>query len=138
MMLWAVDVGLHRSPKNWTDPDTFRPERFLTSTSTGTTTAASDNANPAFVPFSKGPRNCIGQELAIIETKVILAMTLRSFDFSTAFGKEDLAALKADGSGYPSDASGVQTQFGEECYQIQLGTAKPREGMPCRLRELKR
>ena len=82
--------------------------------------------------FSKGSRNCIGQELAIIETKVILAMTIRTFDFIPAF--HELDKLKGDGSGYPSDTSGVQEQFGDEAYQVQLGTAKPREGMPCRLR----
>lgn len=82
--------------------------------------------------FSKGNRNCVGQELAIIETKAILAMTLRTFDFRPAY--DELEKLKGDGSGYPSDVEGVQEQFGEEAYQVQLGTAKPREGMPCRLR----
>lgn len=61
-------------------------------------------------------------------------MTLRLFDFEAAFGKEDLEGLRNDGSGYPSDSQGIQEQFGDEAYQIQLGTAKPREGMPCRVR----
>lgn len=82
--------------------------------------------------FSKGNRNCVGQELAIIETKTILAMTLRTFDFEPAFSELD--KLKGDNSGYPSDMSGVQEQFGDEAYQVQLGTAKPREGMPCRIK----
>lgn len=85
------------------------------------------------MPFSKGTRNCIGQELAIIETKIILAMTIRSFDFVPAF--HELSKLKGDGSGYESDEKGVQEQFGDVAYQVQLGTAKPREGMPCRLIE---
>ena len=68
----------------------------------------------------------------MIEMKVILAMTLRSFDFKAAFNELD--KLKNDGSGYPSDTSGIQEQFGDEAYQIQLGAAKPREGMPCRIR----
>lgn len=58
-------------------------------------------------------------------------MTLRTFDFRAAY--DELALLKGDGTGYPSDDSGVQTQFGDRAYQIQLGTAKPAEGMPCRL-----
>ncbi|KAK5133266.1 hypothetical protein LTR08_008000 [Meristemomyces frigidus] len=134
MMLWAVDVGLHRNPRYWPSPHSFRPERHLHSASRTTSSPADDdtnNFNDAWIGFSKGKRNCIGQELAIIEAKVILAMTLRTFDFQSAYG--ELAALKGDGSGYPSDETGVQTQFGDEAYQIQLGTAKAREGMPCRL-----
>ena len=122
-MIWPVDVGVQRSKKYWGDPDVFRPERYLD---------PQGYNKDAWIAFSKGNRNCIGQELAIIETKVILAMTLRMFDFETAFDKLD--QLKGDGSGYPNDNVGIQEQYGEECYQIQLGTAKPREGMPCRIR----
>lgn len=128
MDLLALNLGLHYSRKRWIDPENFRPERWLTSA------AAPEGADrDAWVPFSKGPRNCIGQELAVIEVKTILAMTMRTFDFTAAF--DELDKLKNDGSGYPSDSSGVQMVkgIGEEAYQIQLGTAKPREGMPCRL-----
>ena len=96
--------------------------------STGT---ANYNSKDAWVAFSKGPRNCIGQELAIIETKIILVMTMRLFDFSPAF--DEVEKLRGDGMGYPSDNTGIQTLHGDEAYQIAMGTAKPREGMPCRL-----
>ncbi|TKA82843.1 hypothetical protein B0A55_00995 [Friedmanniomyces simplex] len=128
-MLWPVDVGLHRSSKYWPDPHVFRPERHLHGGKNDS--SANFTTNNAWVAFSKGIRNCIGQELAIIETKVILAMTLRSFDFHLAF--DELDKLKGDGSGYPSDSTGIQQQFGDEAYQIQLGTAKPREGLPVRV-----
>nr|POE49476.1 putative sterigmatocystin biosynthesis p450 monooxygenase [Quercus suber] len=129
-MLWPVDVGLQRHPVHWApDPHTFRPERHLSSS--GSDASANYTSNPAWVAFSKGPRNCIGQELAILETKIIIAMTVRRFVFTPAFGELD--SLKGDGTGYPSDSQGLQTQFGEEAYQIQLGTAKPREGMPMRV-----
>ena len=122
-MLWPVDVGFGRSRKYWGDPHVFRPERYL---------PPNEYNKDAWIPFSKGVRNCIGQELAIIETKVILAMTLRQFEFSAAF--DELGKLKGDGSGYPSDTSGVQQQYGEDGYQVMQGAAKPREGMPCRIR----
>jgi cytochrome P450 len=114
------------NPAIWgSDVHSFHPERWLTDSS----------QNPAdrdaFMAFAKGPRNCIGQELAMLELKMVLAMTIRQFDFKEAFS--EVEKLKNDGSGYPSDLSGVQEQFGEKAYQIQLGTAKPREGMPCRL-----
>lgn len=121
-MLWAVDTGIGRSEAYWRDAHAFRPERFL------------DHSwnKDAWIPFSKGVRNCIGQELAIIESRIILAMTLREFDVECAFA--EVERLKGDGTPYPCDTKGVQEQFGEEMYQIQLGTAKPREGMPCRVK----
>lgn len=101
-MLWAVDVGFGRSEKYWPDAGAFRPERFLD---------GSWNKD-AWVPFSKGVRNCIGQELALIESKIILAMTLREFDVQVAL--DEVTKLKGDGSRYPCDTAGVQEQFGEE------------------------
>jgi cytochrome P450 len=117
------------NPSIWgQDADSFRPERWLTDEAQAKSAADRD----AFMAFSKGPRNCIGQELAMLELKMVLAMTIRRFDFKEAFA--EVKKLKNDGSGYPSDLSGVQEQFGDKAYQIQLGSAKPREGMPCRLR----
>ncbi|KAM0712458.1 hypothetical protein Q7P37_011554 [Cladosporium fusiforme] len=140
LMLWPVDVGLHRSSKEWADPHAFNPERFLrpsshdTTAPTTTTANNNNNNNPAYVPFSKGPRNCIGQELAMIESRIILAMTMRSFDFTPAY--DELESLDGDGFGRRAERGAARRmkQWGEEAWQIQKGTAKPRGGMPCRLR----
>lgn len=118
-MLWPVDVGLHRNPKYWPDPNAFRPERHLQTSKDKADLSANYNSKEAWVGFSKGIRSCIGQELAIIENKVVLAMTMRTFDFEAAFGELD--KLKDDKSGYPSDMTGIQEQFGDEAYQVQLG-----------------
>lgn len=129
LMLWAVDVGLHRNPAHWTDPHTFDPERFLQKTRDGKPEAA----NPAYVPFSKGPRNCIGQELAMIESRIILALTVRLFDFAPAY--DEIMTLNGDGYGRSESAAEAEMkQFGDQAWQVQKGTAKPRGGMPCRLR----
>ncbi|XP_046641927.1 cytochrome P450 4C1-like [Daphnia pulicaria] len=69
--------GMHRNPKVYPEPDTFKPERFLPEQSA--------NRHPyAFIPFSAGPRNCIGQKYAQFELKVVLSWVLRKFEFSLA------------------------------------------------------
>lgn len=60
--------ALHRHPEFWADPDRFDPDRFLT------------KDLPAYLPFGAGPRSCIGDEFAIWEARVILAMVLQRFD----------------------------------------------------------
>lgn len=86
-------------------------------------------------PFERGPRNCIGQDLAQLEARIILALVVRRFDFEAAF--DSLHELANDGSVYANDVgfrTGKQDLDGEEAYPVLLGTAKPREGMPMRVK----
>lgn len=65
---------LHRNPVVWEKPDEFIPERFLEST----------KRHPyAYVPFSAGPRNCIGQRFALMEEKTVLSHLIRRLDFTS-------------------------------------------------------
>lgn len=57
----------------------------------------------AWRPFERGPRNCFGQELALIETKVVLAVTLREFQIGSAF--DELETRRNDGTLWTKETS---------------------------------
>ncbi|XP_012541825.2 cytochrome P450 9e2-like [Monomorium pharaonis] len=65
MNVWFPVYGLHRDPKYFQKPDEFRPERFLDENKKGINSAA-------YIPFGLGPRMCIGNRFALLETKVVL------------------------------------------------------------------
>ena len=64
---------IHRDPKIYPKPHSFIPDRFIEGTD-------SFVKNPfAYVPFSAGPRNCLGQKFALQEEKIFLAYILRHY-----------------------------------------------------------
>ncbi|PSN63043.1 putative cytochrome P450 [Corynespora cassiicola Philippines] len=82
-------VGIHQyasfhSTKNFADPEEFAPERFL---EVGESRWKNDRRD-ALQPFSFGPRNCIGRNLAYAEMRLILATILWNFDLQLAPGQE--------------------------------------------------
>ncbi|KAL2168974.1 hypothetical protein VTG60DRAFT_6616 [Thermothelomyces hinnuleus] len=75
--------AMNYSSRNFTAPDKFIPERWL------------DEADPtglqfdkrrqaALQPFSVGPRNCIGKNLAYVEMRLILARLIWNYDLAFA------------------------------------------------------
>ena len=131
-------MSMQRDPEHFgPTADSFIPERFMSYPDPDLDPSIY-NFNPhAWRPFEKGPRNCIGQELVLIELKVILALTLREFDFKPAYDECGGDVLANDGSLWAKEANfkdgPVQECFGEEAYQVLLAAGKPRDGLPVRV-----
>jgi cytochrome P450 len=63
---------LHRDPRFWSDPLRFLPDRWQTPT----------HPRFAYIPFSTGPRNCIGESFAWLELMLVLPLLIRDLEFS--------------------------------------------------------
>lgn len=71
--LGITQYPAYRSTRHFKNPDTFAPERFL-----GDDVYANDTRS-VFQPFSVGPRNCIGQNLAWAELRTVIARLVWNF-----------------------------------------------------------
>jgi cytochrome P450 len=76
-------LAAHYSERNFTEPEKFHPERWLSDEK-----FASDDL-AARQPFSVGPRNCIGRNLAYAEMRLIVARILYRYDVELSPGSED-------------------------------------------------
>ncbi len=74
-LIWIY--SLHRNPKFWSNPDDFIPERWI-----DTNLKDLGQSNGAYMPFASGPRNCIGQPIAHVVIRTILARLVHRFEFS--------------------------------------------------------
>ncbi|NWI42995.1 CP4FN protein, partial [Picathartes gymnocephalus] len=72
--------GTHHNPDLWPEPEVFNPLRFSPENSKG-------RSPSSFIPFSAGPRNCIGQSFAMAEMKVVVALTLSQFKLRRDTGR---------------------------------------------------
>ncbi|KAF4500476.1 sterigmatocystin biosynthesis [Fusarium agapanthi] len=108
-ILFSANKATHRHTKFWSEPDRFLPERWLDP-------IVHKNA---FRPFELGPRGCIGQELALTELRLLLAMTVRELEIVPAYEEKDEVLLRY------------------QAYQAQMPgelTAHPSKGMPVMVR----
>ena len=71
--LWAT----HRHPDFWSEPSRFDPDRFHHD-------RADKRQSYSYVPFSAGPRACIGNMFSLVETTILLAQLMQRFDLTVS------------------------------------------------------
>lgn len=65
---------MHRDPDIWENAEQFEPERFEPE-------RFKEQHKQAYLPFGAGPRLCIGNNFALIEMQIVLALSLQRFDY---------------------------------------------------------
>lgn len=76
--------NLHHDKRIWgPNADLFNPDNFLPEN-------VGNRHICSFIPFSFGPRNCIGMKQGTLAVKTILVHLLKSYKFSTKLKMEDL------------------------------------------------
>ena len=90
---------IQRDPDYFQNPTEFRPERFQDKEELS-------RMNPyAFIPFSAGPRNCIGKKVGELEVKIVLTHILRNMWVEAMIPFEETrpypAAVLFPGAGLP-------------------------------------
>jgi len=94
----------HRDPALWDDPERFDPERF-------TPERVAERHRFAYLPFSGGPRLCIGNEFALMEATLLVAMMAQRYRIELADPSRDVVP------------------------EVRL-TIRPQGGLPVRVRAL--
>jgi cytochrome P450 len=118
--IWTLTLILHHNPKVFVKAEQFLPQRWLV--------GPEDPLYPtkgSWRPFEFGPRNCIGQTLALLELRIALVMTARMFDITPVYNEWDMLHPTKD----------VKTIEGHRMYQVEMGGggAHPADAFPCRV-----
>lgn len=67
--------SIHNDPEIYPEPEKFDPDRF-------TSENIKSRHSFSFLPFGDGPRNCIGMRFALLESRLAIAMIIKSFNLT--------------------------------------------------------
>ena len=81
--LWAV----HNNPEYFEEPEKFKPERHLDS-------EGKFQKSKYVIPFSVGPRHCLGEQLARMEVFIFLVCLVQKFKFKASNADGSLPEIK--------------------------------------------
>jgi cytochrome P450 len=84
-------TALHRKPDLWSDPNEFKPERWLDASE------KRGDRRGGYCPFGAGPRICIGMNFSLLEQRVALAMLLRRYEWTLPADSPHKDGLKSHG-----------------------------------------
>ncbi|MDR9435610.1 MAG: cytochrome P450 [Thiohalophilus sp.] len=70
--IFITPYFLHRHPRYWPQPEKFDPERFAEEN-------IREQHKQAYIPFSAGPRRCIGDFFATVEMQMHFGLMARKF-----------------------------------------------------------
>ncbi|KAI1648382.1 cytochrome P450 [Daldinia loculata] len=119
-VIWTSPTAVHLRSDLWPRVMEFLPERFLV--------AEGHPLHPvknAWRPFELGNTRCIGEELVMVEMKLVLALTMRELDFK--FDWEGWNTLQRRAA--PPDS--VE---GEHIYRVGNGIGSVKDKLPTRIR----
>ncbi|KAH7024893.1 cytochrome P450 [Microdochium trichocladiopsis] len=91
-LIHVYSNAAYRDPANFTDPDSFHPERWLKPAHPQHDARFDSDKKEVFKPFSFGARDCIGKNLAYAEMRVIASRLVYNFDFKLLPGQDDWMA----------------------------------------------
>ncbi|KAG8420376.1 Cytochrome P450 monooxygenase apf8 [Metarhizium acridum] len=88
----GIEVGvgmysLHHNETYYKDPFEYRPERWMVGEGCSTKESV-ELSRSAFIPFSRGPRSCVGKGFAYHQVTLALARIIYEFDFYEAHTPE--------------------------------------------------
>ncbi|KAH9990628.1 high nitrogen upregulated cytochrome P450 monooxygenase 2 [Russula compacta] len=79
--------SIHRDARNFSMPHRFLPERWIASEAKKASSLGITTHNPAtFIPFSYGPRACVGKNLALMEMRFVVSHLVQRYEFRAASG----------------------------------------------------
>ncbi|KAJ8976570.1 hypothetical protein NQ317_016364 [Molorchus minor] len=84
----VVMYCIHRQSKYYPNPETFDPDNFLPE-------RCLQRPPYSFIPFSAGPRSCVGRKYAMLKLKILLAHVLRKYKVVSTI-KESEYTLQGD------------------------------------------